>query len=217
MELTNGRLRVFSLLRSQLERYVSAPREFLDSVGICGELPDGQDMRSFKSLLEKCGSEDMQWCSVFLITDKEEHTLYGHVCFCGLIEKQNVEIGYRIYDQYRNKGIMTEALKLISSEALRDPDITKVTAFCEQGNVASARVLEKNRFRLKKSGDVLQYVKRSEQRTFPILVGALVCSVLGGAIGHFAFGHLHEGLNIGIFLGLAIGAAIAFRRNHRKI
>jgi len=137
MELTNGRLRVFSLLRSQLERYVSAPREFLDSVGIRGELPDGQDMSSFKSLLEKCGSEDMQWCSVFLITDKEEHTLYGHVCFCGLIEKQNVEIGYRIYDQYRNKGIMTEALKLISSEALRDPDITKVTAFCEQGNVAS--------------------------------------------------------------------------------
>ena len=217
MELTNSRLRVFSISRSQLVRYTEDPAAFLRSVGIKGECPDVQDMESFKQLLDKCDQEDMEWCSVFLITDKAEHILYGHACFCGLIEKHNVEIGYRIYDEYQNRGIMTEALKLISSEALRNPDITKVTSFCKSDNIASARVLQKNRFRLKKEGDLLQYVKRSEQRTFPILVGALVFSALGGVVGHFAFGHLHEGLNVGIFAGLAMGAAVAFKRNNRKI
>ena len=217
MELTNSRLRVFSLLRSQLLSYISSPKAFLDSLGINGDLPDSEDLASFNSLLEKCPDEDMEWHSVFLIIDKNTKTLYGHACFCGFISKHNVEIGYRIYQNWQNKGIMTEALKLISSEALRHPDITRVSAYCAPDNIASARVLIKNRFRLKKEDDTLLYVKRSEQRTFPILVGAVVFSAIGGIVGHFAFGHLHEGLNVGIFLGLGIGAAIAFKRNNRKL
>ena len=216
MELTNGRPRVFSLLRSQLLSYVASPQAFLDTMGLNGNPPDSEDLASFNSLLEKCQDEDMQWHSVLLITDKNTKTLYGHLCFCGLIDKYNVEIGYRIYPQWQNQGIMTEAIKLISSEALRHPDITRVSAFCSPDNIASARVLIKNRFRLKKNGDPALYVKRSEQRTFPILVGALIFSIIGGLVGHIAFGHLHEGLNIGIFVGLAIGAVVAFKRNNRK-
>ncbi len=214
MELTNTGLRVFSLTRSQLKEYLDAPEVFLDKMGIKGYLPE-TDARSLNILLEKCDTEDMQWYSPFLIVDKLDKTLYGHICYCGLIKKHTVEIGYSMLKEHRNKGVMTEAVRMVSGEALRDLDITRVQALCLPDNPASARVLQKNHFRLKKQGDTLLYVKRSEQRTFPILICALLGVIVGASVGHFVFGSLHNGLNIGIFSGLGLGAVVAVLRRKR--
>lgn len=216
MELTNNKLRVFSLSKSQLEEYLNNPSVFFEKHNINGQTPSEEDARSMRSLLDKCDQEDMQWYSVFLITDKVSRTLYGHICYCG-INKSMVEIGYSLHEQYRNQGIMTEAVRLVSSEALRHPNVTRVCAQCLPNNPASARVLEKNHFRLKKQGDVLLYVKRSEQRTYPLLICALLGVILGVSIGHFFFGSMHNGLNIGIYSGLALGAIVSIiKRNKNK-
>ena len=208
MELTNSRLRVFSLSKSRLEEYLSHPSAFFEKYNIKGQAPSEADVQSMRSLLDKCDQEDMQWYSVFLITDKVSSTLYGHICYCG-INKSTVEIGYSLHEQYRNQGIMTEAVRLVSSEALRHLDVKRVCAKCLADNPASARVLEKNHFRLKKQGEVMLYVKRSEQRTYPLLICALIGVILGASIGHFFFGSLHNGLNVGIYSGLALGAIVS--------
>ena len=58
------------------------------------------------------------------------------------------EIGYMLLDEYSGKGIMTEAVKLIRDISFMQLDIIRITGLVYEPNVASSRVLEKNRFNL---------------------------------------------------------------------
>ena len=54
-----------------------------------------------------------------------------------------VEVGYALAHPYWGKGYMTEALRAVIDWALVQPDIFRVQAFCDVGNLGSARVMEK--------------------------------------------------------------------------
>lgn len=76
---------------------------------------------------------------------KSENKAIGSVCFKNLPDKEgNVEIGYGIYEAYRNQGYMPEALEGMCQWAFTQQGIQSVIAETEEKNVASQRVLQKN-------------------------------------------------------------------------
>jgi len=56
------------------------------------------------------------------------------------------EIGFMLYADYCNKGIMTEAVRQMCTIAFRDLPIERITANIFQPNTASMQVLRKNGF-----------------------------------------------------------------------
>ena len=57
-----------------------------------------------------------------------------------------VEIGYSLVQPYRNRGYTTEAVKALVSWAFQHPQVTRVIAETQLGNIASIRVLQKAGF-----------------------------------------------------------------------
>ncbi|HWC52921.1 MAG TPA: GNAT family N-acetyltransferase [Chitinophagaceae bacterium] len=58
-------------------------------------------------------------------------------------EHKKAEIGFWIFPQYWNKGIVTETLKAVIAYCRKEKGIHRLEAFVEEGNEASSRVLEK--------------------------------------------------------------------------
>ena len=93
------------------------------------------------------------------------------------VEKKDddAEIGYMLLNEYKNKGIATEAVKQVCTIAFKVLSFEQITANVFQPNIASIRVLLKNGFKYKgaipnaviKDGDVydlLIYVLTKETR-----------------------------------------------------
>ncbi len=59
-------------------------------------------------------------------------------------------IGYSVISEYRSKGVMSEALRLLLRELLVVYGVQKVLITVQEDNIASRRVVEKNGFILKK-------------------------------------------------------------------
>ncbi len=70
--------------------------------------------------------------------------------FVGMIELRpiahRVQVGYVLTRNEWGKGYMTEALSAATDWAFRQPDVLRVSAFCDIENVGSQRVLEKAGF-----------------------------------------------------------------------
>ena len=62
------------------------------------------------------------------------------------VYRKDCEIGYLLLTEYWSQGIMTEATRLICSEAFEKLDIARITGIVYTPNTASRRVLEKNGF-----------------------------------------------------------------------
>jgi RimJ/RimL family protein N-acetyltransferase len=86
----------------------------------------------------------------------------------------NAEIGYWVGEEYWGKGIMTEALKLITDKAFQSFPITRVYCRVFGNNPRSMKVLEKAGFTLEakfdstllKNGEILDeyiYAKRRDK------------------------------------------------------
>ena len=92
------------------------------------------------------------------------------------VYRKDCELGYMLLTDYWSQGIMTEAAKIICTEAFDKLDIARITSMVYSGNTASRRVLEKSGFVLEglqskaayKNGrlhDVFLYGKLKEERT----------------------------------------------------
>ncbi len=64
------------------------------------------------------------------------------------IEGHKAELGYWLSEKYWGKGIMTEAVKLVSELGFKKLKLHRVYVNVHKGNKASARVLEKAGFKL---------------------------------------------------------------------
>ena len=58
-------------------------------------------------------------------------------------DRFKVEIGYVLARSYWRKGLVTEAVRAVTSWLLQQPDVYRVFATCDIENPASARVMEK--------------------------------------------------------------------------
>lgn len=82
---------------------------------------------------------------LFVIQRAEDAAAVGGIGFHGPPAEGTVEIGYDLTASARGCGWATDAVRLLSAWALRQPEVRRVVA--EPGNAPSRRVLERAGFR----------------------------------------------------------------------
>jgi len=87
------------------------------------------------------GGSTFSW---FLFTRTDDE-LVG--CIAARPKDGEVELGYVLARKFWGRGLMLEAITTITDWAFTHPAVSRVTAFCDIENAASARLLEKAGFR----------------------------------------------------------------------
>jgi RimJ/RimL family protein N-acetyltransferase len=57
---------------------------------------------------------------------------------------EDIEIGYRLHPDYWNRGLITEAARVVRDYGFRDCNLSRVISLIHPENIASRRVAEKN-------------------------------------------------------------------------
>lgn len=87
------------------------------------------------------------WYTFWAIIETESNQMVANACFKDKPDDEGrIEIGYGTNENFRNKGIMTEAVNAISQWALTQKDVKIVIAETDRDNYASQKVLQKCRF-----------------------------------------------------------------------
>jgi ribosomal-protein-alanine N-acetyltransferase len=78
---------------------------------------------------------------------KEDNVMIGDLCFQGEPDKNGqIEIGYGTYEEFQNKGYMTEAVNGLIEWSKKQSIINSIYAETLKDNKASFSILEKNNF-----------------------------------------------------------------------
>jgi ribosomal-protein-alanine N-acetyltransferase len=81
---------------------------------------------------------------VWLLVESGTRTVVGSSGFRGLPDADGeLEIGYGIHPDYRNRGYATEAVRALVAWGLSQPGVALVRAHCDPANAPSARVAAK--------------------------------------------------------------------------
>jgi [ribosomal protein S5]-alanine N-acetyltransferase len=78
---------------------------------------------------------------------KTENKMVGDLCIFGEPNAEGeIEIGYGTYEEFQNKGLMTEIVRGIIEWVKSQPKVKSIIASTDKTNIASFKVLEKNGF-----------------------------------------------------------------------
>lgn len=92
-------------------------------------------------------SSNYLFSTIWTAISKTENKMVGDICMYGEAdERGQVEIGYGTYEEFQNKGYMTEIVGAMIQWITTQRDIKFVIASTEKFNTPSFRVLEKNGF-----------------------------------------------------------------------
>jgi ribosomal-protein-alanine N-acetyltransferase len=81
---------------------------------------------------------------VWLLVERNSRTVVGSSGFRGRPNAEGeLEIGYGIHPDYRNRGFATEAVRVLLAWALAQSGVTRVVVHCDPGNIASSKVAAK--------------------------------------------------------------------------
>ncbi len=129
--IENERIRIYPAGREQMESVILAEK-------------DDELKKAYCEMLEGCLTHPDQWdwYAMWMI-EKTDGTHIGDLCFKGLKENVNPEIGYGILYEFQRQGYATEAVKLALKWAFDHSEVVAVEAEAAPDNVASQRVLEK--------------------------------------------------------------------------
>jgi len=112
---------------------------------ISDELKEAFEQTILPNVADK--SENYLYSTLWTAILKAENKMVGDLCIIGEPnEDGEIEIGYGTYDEFRNKGFMTEIVQGIIQWAKTQPKVKSVIASTDKTNTASFKVLEKNRF-----------------------------------------------------------------------
>jgi len=160
-DISTPRLLVHPLEKKALFDFVFLRNKFINESNL--DVPDNIiDPELLASLTDVIfpqvnKNKNILFYTLWLIILKEKNQAAGIFCMKGEPDEQGeIEIGYSIGQQFRNKGLMTEALRAIVYWFDNFPEITTVKAETLSDNYSSIRVLEKVGFRLRqRKGDYL--------------------------------------------------------------
>jgi len=112
---------------------------------ISDELKEAFEQTILPNVADK--NKNYLYSTLWTAISKTENKMVGDLCIVGEPnEDGEIEIGYGTYDEFRNKGFMTEIVQGIIKWAKSQPKVKSVIASTDKTNTASFKVLEKNRF-----------------------------------------------------------------------
>ena len=112
---------------------------------ISPELKDAFEQTILPNVADK--SKNYLYSTLWTAISKAENKMIGDFCIVGEPNaKGEIEIGYGTYEEFQNRGFMTEIVSGIIEWAKTQPKVKSLMAFTEKANRASFRVLEKNMF-----------------------------------------------------------------------
>jgi ribosomal-protein-alanine N-acetyltransferase len=112
---------------------------------ISPELKEAFEQTILPNVADK--TKNYLYSTLWTAISKTEHKMVGDLCIIGEPNSAGeIEIGYGTYEEFRNKGFMTEIVKGIIEWAKSQPRVKSIIASTDKTNIASFKVLEKNRF-----------------------------------------------------------------------
>ena len=132
-------------MQNRIRIYPSTKEQMESSVAMAS---DPELKKAYSEMLEGCIKHPDQWdWYAMWIIEKIDGEQIGDLCFKGLEDGQNPEIGYGIDDEFQGKGYATEAVKLALKWAFKHPEVSAVEAETDPDNIASQKVLDKCGFK----------------------------------------------------------------------
>jgi GNAT superfamily N-acetyltransferase len=93
-------------------------------------------------------SKNYLYCTIWAIVSKAHTQMVADFCFKGEPNHAGeIEVGYGTYEAFRGQGFMTEAIGAIAGWAFEQPEVRAILAETNTDNIASQKILEKNRFK----------------------------------------------------------------------
>lgn len=87
------------------------------------------------------------YSTLWTAISKTENKMIGDLCIVGEPNSNGeIEIGYGTYEEFQNKGFMTEIVSGIITWIKTQAIVKSIIASTEKTNTASSKVLEKNNF-----------------------------------------------------------------------
>lgn len=112
---------------------------------ISTELKEALEQTIMPNVADK--SKNYLYSTIWTAISKTENKMVGDLCIYGEPNaKGEIEIGYGIYNEFMNKGFMTEIVKGIINWAKNQTKVKSIIASTDKINIASCKVLEKNMF-----------------------------------------------------------------------
>lgn len=112
---------------------------------ISPELKEAFELTILPNVADK--SKNYLYSTLWTAISKSEKRMVGDLCIVGEPNLSGeIEIGYGTYEEFRNRGYMTEIVSGIIEWAKTQPGVKSLIASTEKTNTASFKVLEKNRF-----------------------------------------------------------------------
>jgi len=146
------RLIIKPLSFDELKKYNTSPGDLANELGLIpSQTLIDQETRDAitNDLLPNVAdpNKDPLFYTMWIVIGKSEQAIVGGICFHGEPdEKGEVELGYGTDDQYRNRGIMTEAIAGMIQWISKNKKVKIIKAETDPENISSVRVLEKNDF-----------------------------------------------------------------------
>jgi [ribosomal protein S5]-alanine N-acetyltransferase len=153
MRLESERMHLIPMNRQTMELSLSDRETALSSIGIISPgaepLPDWMK-NIYRIKIARMDDAPDAWLfsTYFVMVLKESGEPAGEIGFKGPPAEGKVEVGYGTREYHQGKGLMTEALRVLSQWTFsqRQHPVQTIIAHTEKDNAASQRVLEKAGF-----------------------------------------------------------------------
>lgn len=112
---------------------------------ISPELKEALEQTILPNVADK--SKNYLYSTIWTAISKTENKMVGDLCLYGEPNTDGaIEIGYGTYDEFQNKGFMSEIVKGMITWVETQVKVKSIIASTEKSNAASFKVLEKNNF-----------------------------------------------------------------------
>ena len=157
--LETERLLIKPLNYDQLIKYMAANNSLEEELGlrnssriISPELKEALEETFLPNVADK--TKNYLYSTLWTLVSKKDNIMVGDICFCGEPDEGgNIEIGYGTYEEFRGQGYMIEGVGGIKSWAKGQAEIKNIVASTDETNIASSRILQRNKFEENGSGD----------------------------------------------------------------
>ena len=146
------RLKIVPLSYKQLTMYVLCDNSLEENLQLS---PNKRELSPLlanvlaRTILPKVANKQNNalYYTLWTLILKEENKMVGDLCFKGEPNEQGeIEIGYGMYEDFRGRGYMREAVGAMMEWAKIQEKVLFVTAQTQKDNLASISILTKNGF-----------------------------------------------------------------------